>query len=371
MHSGNFQTAKTAKLEVKDLEKRYGSVVALRPTTLEVGSGEFLTLLGPSGSGKTTLLMMVAGLTSPYSGEIWIDGKNSTYLPPHQRDIGVVFQNYALFPHLTVFENIAFPLRMRGRDTATIKREVGRVLDIVHLPQMADRLPQELSGGQQQRVALARCAVYGPSIILMDEPLGALDKKLRDSMQSEIRHLHRTLGSTVLFVTHDQGEAMSMSDRICVMRDGGFEQIGTPADIYHNPVNRFVGDFLGGAAFLEGEIVGLDGEWVIVKGIGDATILGKKPIAPVQIGAKAKCMIRPQSLRVAETAVADMNSLSATVDETVLTGAVTEHSVVLADKTVVTAIELTSPATRILDPGSQVFLNWKPEDTTVFVGDQL
>ena len=232
------------KLRTHGVRKTYGSVVALKSASIEMQEGEFLTLLGPSGSGKTTLLMAIAGLNNPDSGEIWIDGKLATYLPPFKRDIGMVFQNYALFPHMTIFDNIAFPLRMRKMDAARIRKEVGRVLEIVELGHVSMRFPRELSGGQQQRIALARCFVYKPSIILMDEPLGALDKKLRDTLQREIKQLHENLGITVLYVTHDQEEAMVMSDRICVMNDGGIDQIGTPDELYFNPTSVFTADFL-------------------------------------------------------------------------------------------------------------------------------
>ena len=228
-----------SKLEIRNLRKTYGPVVAVAEADLEMREGEFLTLLGPSGSGKTTLLMMVAGLIQPDRGEVWIDGTLATYLPSFKRDIGMVFQSYALFPHLTVFENVAFPLRMRRVPEATTAREVQRVLEVVRLPGVGDRLPRALSGGQQQRVALARCIVYRPSIVLMDEPLGALDKKLRDQMQLEIKHLHTQLGITVLYVTHDQEEAMIMSDRICLMNEGRIEQIGTPSELYFRPRTVF------------------------------------------------------------------------------------------------------------------------------------
>ncbi len=233
------------KLRVRGLTKIYGEVMALHPTDLDLAEGEFLTLLGPSGSGKTTLLMMVAGLQLPDGGELMIDGVASTYLPTAQRDIGMVFQSYALFPHLSVFENIAFPLRMRRMPAADIRREVMRVLEIVSLGHVADRLPRALSGGQQQRIALARAIVYRPSIVLMDEPLSALDRKLREQLQDEIRSIHRQLGTTILFVTHDQGEALAMSDRICVMSHGRIEQSGSPEEVYARPANMFCANFLG------------------------------------------------------------------------------------------------------------------------------
>ncbi|HIF88473.1 MAG TPA: ABC transporter ATP-binding protein, partial [Candidatus Thioglobus sp.] len=233
------------KLRTRNVRKTYGSVVALEAASIEMQEGEFLTLLGPSGSGKTTLLMAIAGLNNPDSGDIWIDGKLANFLPPFKRDLGMVFQNYALFPHMNIFDNIAFPLRMRKMPMALIRKEVARVLEIVELDHVAKRFPRELSGGQQQRIALARCFVYKPSIILMDEPLGALDKKLRETLQREIKQLHENLGITVLYVTHDQEEAMVMSDRICVMNDGSIDQIGTPNELYFQPSTMFSADFLG------------------------------------------------------------------------------------------------------------------------------
>ena len=250
------------KLRTRDLRKTYGPIVALAGANIDLEEGEFLTLLGPSGSGKTTMLMLIAGLAQPDSGEVWIDGRLATYAPPHKRDIGMVFQNYALFPHLTVAENIAFPLRMRGQSETDIRREVARVLDLVQLPEIGDRLPRALSGGQQQRIALARCIVYRPSIVLMDEPLGALDKKLRDQMKLEIKRLHTELGITVLYVTHDQEEAMIMSDRICLMNNSRIEQIGSPAELYFSPRSVFAADFIGESNLLDGQVAAVDGSEV-------------------------------------------------------------------------------------------------------------
>ena len=225
----------SSSLRIHALCKRYGDFVALAPTSLDVAKGEFLTLLGPSGSGKTTLLSLIAGLAHPDEGRILIDGTDVTHSPAYARDIGVVFQNYALFPHMTIEENIAFPLKMRKVSDAEARRRTAEALEMVHLPHVAKRYPRELSGGQQQRIALARCIVYRPSIILMDEPLGALDKKLRDQMQLEIKRIHRELGTTIVYVTHDQEEAMTMSDRICLMNAGAIEQLGTPQDLYFRP----------------------------------------------------------------------------------------------------------------------------------------
>ncbi len=240
------------KLAVRGVGKRYGPVTALQPTSLTVQGGEFLTLLGPSGSGKTTLLMMIAGLTPASEGMVELDGQDITDLPAYRRNIGVIFQNYALFPHLSVFENIAFPLRMRRLAESEIAGKVGRALELVQLGGFGARLPRELSGGQQQRVAFARAIVFEPGLVLMDEPLGALDKKLRDELKLEIRKLHRDLGTTVVYVTHDQEEAMLLSDRICLMNNARVEQIDAPIALYQRPATRFAATFLGESNILRG-----------------------------------------------------------------------------------------------------------------------
>ncbi len=234
-----------AEVRLDDLIKTYGTFAAVDDISVTIARGEFFTILGPSGSGKTTTMMMVAGFTYPTSGSIRIADRNVADLPPQKRDLGMVFQNYAVFPHLSVFENVAFPLRVRKVPKAEIVRAVNEILDLVKLREYSARMPRQLSGGQQQRVALARALVFRPSVLLMDEPLGALDKKLRDHMQTEIRRIHRQLGVTVIYVTHDQGEALTMSDRIAIMNQGRIEQIGTPADLYDRPDTRFVADFLG------------------------------------------------------------------------------------------------------------------------------
>jgi putative spermidine/putrescine transport system ATP-binding protein len=250
------QTLAIPKLRAEKLSKQYGRVTALQPIDLTVASGELLTVLGPSGSGKTTLLQIVSGLVEPSGGSIYIDGLDHTRTPVHRRDIGMVFQSYALFPHLTVEENVAFPLRMRRRSEAEVRRRVDEALEMVQLSHLMQRLPRALSGGQQQRVALARCFVYQPSIILMDEPLGALDKKLREHMQIEIKRLHRDTGATIIYVTHDQEEALALSDRICLMNHARIEQIGTPQEIYQRPATAFAADFIGLSNVFRGELTG-------------------------------------------------------------------------------------------------------------------
>lgn len=248
------------KLKIRSLRKTYGAVVALDSVDIDLREGEFLTLLGPSGSGKSTLLWAVAGLNDPDSGQVWIDGREATHLPPFQREIGMVFQNYALFPHMTVAENLAFPLEVRGMSRADTEAKVNRALDMVELGEFGHRRPAQLSGGQQQRVALARALVFEPDLVLMDEPLGALDKNLREQMQYEIKHIHENLGMTVVYVTHDQSEALTMSDRIAVFNDGVIQQLAPPADLYERPENAFVAQFIGENNRLIGNVMSVDGD---------------------------------------------------------------------------------------------------------------
>ncbi len=356
------------KLKIEQVHKSYGAVHALRETSLDVPAGEFLTLLGPSGSGKTTLLMILAGLGLPDGGRIWIDGKDATFAPVHARDIGMVFQNYALFPHLTVFENIAFPLRMRRLSERDITAKVTRILEIVRLPQTAQRLPRELSGGQQQRIALARCAVYEPSIILMDEPLGALDKKLRDQMQLEIKRLHVELGVTILYVTHDQEEAMAMSDRICLMNDGRIEQLGTPAQLYFKPRTSFVADFLGGSNIIGAVVRARDADRCILNGPLASTIEASDDRATIQTGDAVHFMVRPEHLRILGPGEHADNVLQATLEQTIMVGAVTRHYVRLASGEPIGVTALTTGPIQTHKPGDTVRLGW-PADRTVVLAD--
>jgi len=242
-------------LRVVGATRRFGATIALGGVDLEVRKGEMLTLLGPSGSGKTTLLKVIAGFEIPDEGEVFLAGRNVTLAPPARRDVGMVFQNYALFPHMTVAQNIAFPLEMRKVPRAERDRRVADALALVDLPAHGGRLPRELSGGQQQRVALARAVVFGPSLLLLDEPFGALDRKLREQMQLEVRRLQRRLELTAVFVTHDQEEALILSDRIAVMESGRLSQLGSPQEIYGRPANRFVADFIGESNLFRARVV--------------------------------------------------------------------------------------------------------------------
>jgi putative spermidine/putrescine transport system ATP-binding protein len=355
--------AAVAKLSIRRIGKTYGPVVALADASLDLGEGEFLTLLGPSGSGKSTLLMIVAGLIQPTTGEVWIGGKLSTYEPPNKRDIGMVFQNYALFPHLTIQENIAFPLRMRGMPAARTAEEVGRVLEIVQLPHVAGRLPKELSGGQQQRIALARCMVYRPSIILMDEPLGALDRKLRDRMQLEIKQLHKRLGITVLYVTHDQEEALAMSDRICLMRQGRIEQIGSPEELYFRPRTEFAADFLGESNMIPGLVLA-SGAGGVVQGPGELRLRAQVD-ATLAPGQRVKAVIRPESLRILQAGETAENVAEGTVAETLFIGGVCRHYVSIADGLVLSLTQLTKGGAPALPAGTRIRVGWQGDHTLV------
>jgi putative spermidine/putrescine transport system ATP-binding protein len=274
------------------LTKTYPGMTAVDGVNLTVESGEFLTLLGPSGSGKTTTLMMIAGFTPPTSGDICLDGTSITSSPPEHRDIGVVFQSYALFPHMTVFENVAFPLRMRSSGKEEMRTRVNRTLEMVQLSGLGDRLPKQLSGGQQQRVALARAMVFDPRILLMDEPLGALDKKLREHMQFELKRLHKDLGTTIIYVTHDQEEALTMSDRIALMNNGHIEQLGSAEDLYNEPVNHFVADFIGESNLFSGTWVS-EGEFVDEYG---TRFRVNASSSQVKVGQECSLMLRPEDL---------------------------------------------------------------------------
>lgn len=286
-------------VELRGVSKTYdaaeSAVVALDRLDLTVGAGEFLTLLGPSGSGKTTALQIVAGLEHLTAGEVWLGEREVGRLDPSKRDIGVVFQNYALFPHLTVADNVGYPLRMRKVDRAERARRIDEVLDLVELRHLANRKPAQLSGGQQQRVAIARALVFRPRLLLMDEPLGALDKRLRDQMQLELRQIQKRVGITCLYVTHDQEEAMFLSDRIAIIDQGRLQQVGTAEEIYHRPANEFVGNFIGRMNLWDGRVVAGDSRGCEIELAGVVRIRSSQPATP---GTSVRVATRPEAIRL-------------------------------------------------------------------------
>ena len=361
----------SSSLTIQKLAKRYGDFIALAETDLLVPEGEFLTLLGPSGSGKTTLLSLIAGLARPDNGAVLIGNEDVTYSAPHLRDIGVVFQNYALFPHMTILENIAFPLKMRKVAAEEARKRATEALEMIRLPHIAQRYPKELSGGQQQRVALARCMVYRPSIILMDEPLGALDKKLREHMQLEIKRIHRELGATIIYVTHDQEEAMTMSDRICLMNSGNIEQLGTPADLYFRPKTLFVADFLGESNLLPATVEKIDGGEAIVrigaKGV-EARALSNGPVQPTT---SIHVMIRPQNLAVTLASEGEASALRATVTDVMVTGSLTKIYMRAEDDTLpeLVAAFPTRISGRAFQIGDALALSWHGTDAVTIAAN--
>ncbi len=276
------------------VDKSYdGKVLVVKDLNLDIAEGEFITMLGPSGSGKTTCLMMLAGFETPTNGEIYLDSNPISNIPPHKRGIGMVFQNYALFPHMTVYENLAFPLRVRKVSKDDIDKKVDKALSMVSLTGFENRMPGQLSGGQQQRVAVARALVFDPAVVLMDEPLGALDKNLRESMQYEIKHIHESIGVTVVYVTHDQGEALTMSNRIAVFNDGKVQQLSSPDKLYEEPVNSFVAEFIGENNRFSGQVTEISNNKCKVKLDNGSEILAN-PIAVKSNGEKTKVSLRPE-----------------------------------------------------------------------------
>jgi spermidine/putrescine ABC transporter ATP-binding subunit len=352
-----------AKVSLKNLGKRFGDVVAVDRVTLEVYEGEFLTLLGPSGSGKTTTLMMIAGFEFPTEGEISIGGRDISGVPPSKRNIGMVFQNYALFPHMTVYDNIAFPLKMRKYNKTLISERVRAVLEKVKLPGFERRYPKQLSGGQQQRVALARALVFDPPVLLMDEPLGALDKKLREYMQIEIKNIQRDLKITTVYVTHDQAEALTMSNRIAVFNEGRVEQIGPPEEIYDRPANKFVADFIGETNFLEGSITGTADNGYHFKSVGGCEFLLAKKDIP--IGSKVTIAIRPEKIAVLTERVRGFNHLEGIVEEVIYVGETRRYRIRLNDNESIFVKQQTYFETRSVKRSDRVLIGWPIHGTQI------
>ena len=277
-----------------NVDKSYdGKVLVVKGLQLDIAEGEFVTMLGPSGSGKTTCLMMLAGFETPTHGEIYLDGNAISNIPPHKRGIGMVFQNYALFPHMTVYENLAFPLRVRKVPKDEADKKIDKALSMVSLQGFEARMPMQLSGGQQQRVAVARSLVFDPQVVLMDEPLGALDKNLRESMQYEIKHIHESIGVTVVYVTHDQTEALTMSSRIAVFNDGKVQQLSSPDELYERPVNSFVAEFIGENNTFGGTVSDISGDTCKVK-LNNGTEILANPISVKAKGEKTTVSLRPE-----------------------------------------------------------------------------
>ena len=350
------------QLELINVSKLFGNVRAVDNVSLSIQHGEFLTLLGPSGSGKTTTLNMIAGFEIPSRGDILLETEDITTVAPNNRGIGMVFQNYALFPHMTVSDNIAFPLKMRKTPGDKIRQSIKEVLELVKLPGFEERYPHQLSGGQQQRIALARALVFEPKILLMDEPLGALDKKLRDHMRLEIKHLQESLDITVIYVTHDQEEALTMSDRIAIMNEGKIIQLDTPVALYESPASLFVADFIGESNFLKGCVAETVDDKTAVETADGLTVWVKK-FNQANPGEEVSVAIRPEKIEIL-TDVPDAsnhiaNLFSGRIEEIIYVGEARIYRVSLAAGTIVDVKVQSGPSAQNFKIGGDITIGWR------------
>ena len=362
-----------AVVEIRDIFKRFGRVTAVDGFSLTVGRGEFVSLLGPSGCGKTTLLRLIAGLLRADSGEVVIDGQDMSDVPPNKRDIGLVFQNYALFPHMNVYENLAFGLRMRKMGKSEIRERVTRALELIGLPEVEDRTPQQMSGGQQQRVALARALVIEPRLLLLDEPLSNLDAKLREGMRFEILRIQRQLGITSIYVTHDQEEALTLSDRVVVMNEGHVMQIGAPTDIYERPENLFVASFIGKVnSYVCRVVEGADAERDATVGLDGVGRLQVRAPRAMSEGETVTVAVRPERIRLThrgqeEVGVeASENRFEAVIDAVLYSGSMTVYLLKLGSDKELTVEEKNSTGPSDFRVGENVDVQLQAENLLVF-----
>lgn len=345
------------------VQKSYdGKTLVVKNLNLDIAKGEFITMLGPSGSGKTTTLLMLAGFEAATSGEIYLNGQPISGMPPHRRGIGMVFQNYALFPHMTVNENLAFPLQVRRMDKAEIERRVKTALEMVELPGFGARRPAQLSGGQQQRVAVARALVFDPDLVLMDEPLGALDKQLREQMQYEIRHLHDRLGITVVYVTHDQGEALTMSDRIAVFNDGVIQQLSTPAELYERPQNSFVAQFIGENNRLRGVVEDIGSGNSCAVRLSSGELINASAVKVARKGDRTLLSLRPERVKINPAVNGATNVVDGDVEEIIYLGDHVRTRLKVADQSDFIVKIPNNTDRPPLKEGMKVKIGWSAED---------
>ena len=351
--------AKDPILQLIDLTKQFGEVTAVNKVSLDIGDGEFLTLLGPSGSGKTTILNMIAGFEFPTGGEVILQGQSINSLLPEKRNIGLVFQNYALFPHMNVFENIAFPLKMRKFPKNSIRQKVESALELVQLQEYGTRVPKQLSGGQQQRIAVARALVFDPPLLLFDEPLGALDKKLREHMQLELKHIHTKLKRTMIYVTHDQEEALVMSDRIAVMNQGRIEQVGSPDELYDKPTNSFVANFIGESNFIEGSVIEQNLQGLVLQ-LREGLKINIDWTEPVPDNKPMRFCLRPEKIFFAENATSH-NCINGIIEEVIYVGETKRYTVRISETETLNMREMSTRIGRGRQPGEEVKIGWYKE----------
>ena len=352
-------------LSLRHISKNFGEGDVLSDISLDVRRGEFVTLLGPSGCGKTTMLRIISGLETPDRGEVMLEGRNMTDLPPEKRPVNTVFQSYALFPHMNVEKNVAYGLRVRGMDKRAQAARVKEMLELVQMGEYARRMPAQLSGGQRQRIAIARALAPQPQLLLLDEPLGALDLQLRRQMQIELKRLQKKLGITFIYITHDQEEAVNMSDRIAVMNGGRFEQVGTPEDIYDRPATRFVAKFIGRSTLLTGTVRTADADSAVIENESGSFTVGLAHAA-VKVGERCEICVRTERMRAGRAPIAGFD-LPATVREARYAGGCVLTYAVLRDGTEVVA-EGTERMCDAPQPGDTVYMHWNPEQAAVIGG---
>ncbi len=354
-------------VEMQNVTKKFGDFVAVDDVSLEIKDGEFFAMLGPSGCGKTTCLRMIAGFELPTEGDIKIRGKSMGNIPAYKRPVNTVFQNYALFPHMTVFENVAFGLEMQKVPRSEIDQRVKEALEMVRLPQLAERKPRQLSGGQQQRIALARALVNRPQVLLLDEPLSALDLKLRKAMQLELKELQHQVGITFIFVTHDQEEAITMSDRIAVMNEGVVQQIGSPIEIYEHPNNRFVADFIGETNFMEGKVLEIDSAKMTVSLENGVNVLARST-AGLNSGQTVTLAVRPEKISLHRDPTDQYINVPAVVEEAVYIGTDTRYKARIGERHhIVARIQNIGGmlGVHLFERGDQVYLSWPTDSAMV------
>jgi spermidine/putrescine transport system ATP-binding protein len=362
-------------IEIDHVTKRFGDYVAVSDADFTIAQGEFFSMLGPSGCGKTTTLRMIAGFETPTEGAIRLEGRDVSKTPPNKRNVNTVFQHYALFPHMTVWDNVAYGPRSAKKDKQEVRKRVDELLEIVRLTDFAERKPAQLSGGQQQRVALARALVNYPSALLLDEPLGALDLKLRHAMQFELKRIQREVGITFIYVTHDQEEALTMSDRIAVMNAGNVDQIGSPTEIYDRPSTVFVASFIGQANLWAGRQTGrVNRDYVEIEVLG-STLKARPGDTTIEPGGHATLMVRPERVRVSplsqDSPTGDIASVRATVTDLTFQGPVVRLSLAAPDDSTVIAHVGPEQDLPMLRPGDEVYVGWAPEASLVLPGDDI
>ncbi|MED1950070.1 ABC transporter ATP-binding protein [Brevibacillus centrosporus] len=360
---------KVIDVELRGIMKKFQNNVVVQDFNLQVEQGEFISFLGPSGCGKTTTLNMIAGFLDPDGGDLLIKGQRMNGVPPYKRELGMVFQTYSLFPHMTVAENIAYGLKLRKIGKAEMQERVKRVLELVKLPNVADRYPKQLSGGQRQRIAIARALVIEPSLLLLDEPLSNLDAKLREELRDELKRLHQEIGVTTIFVTHDQEEALSLSDRIVVLNHGFVEQIGTPLEIYNQPASEFVHTFIGKTNRMEGEVIGVEGEQLTLRTKEGMTIHAGKQERPFAHGQKVVVFVRPEKILLTDTAGPGINQVEGQLQLASFLGSYTECEVRTGGHTLSVKVQMSDRSAE-REPGTQVFCQWNPEDVLVMPAER-